>query len=232
MLNPKQRLRIETRHRDSIQRHGYRVGALFWSSTEIQHIRFEVLSQIMDGYTDDSRQNKQPYSVLDVGCGFGDLKHYLSEKGEQTVYHGIDVSPDMVRSAGFQSPGIHIETGDIFDLDPPRNSYDFVLLSGALNEVVDDKPAQEGDYARAVIQKMYHAADKAVAFNLLDARHEWTANRPDLQSFMPDQIIEFCQSFAREVRLVDGYLENDFTVYLFKSESVTSMRIKGSKMLV
>lgn len=210
LLSSKQRLRIATRHREAIGRHGYRVGALFWSSEAVQQIRFEQLAGLID------QHGQADCSVLDVGCGFGDLKHFLAEKGFAVDYHGIDLSPDMVQSAAYQTPGIRVDVGDIFDLGPADNRYDFVLLSGALNEVVDEPPAEPGDYARAVIRRMYRAARHGVAFNLLDARHAWTAARPDLQSFLPQAVLDHCRSFADEVRLVDGYLENDFTIYLLK----------------
>ncbi len=211
-LNDRQRQRIITRHRNAIARHGYRPNALFWSSREIQYRRFEVLAGVMQRVTPATSCP----SLLDVGCGFGDLKQYLDDRRIAVDYHGIDLSPDMVRSAGYQVPGIRVGQGDLFDLAPEPGSYDFVFLSGALNEVVDDPPAQRGDYARETLRQMYRTCRYATAFNLLDARHEWTASRGDLQSFDPGDILAYCRTFADEVRLVEGYLENDFTVYLMR----------------
>lgn len=211
-LTEKQRQRIITRHRNSISRYGYTPNALFWSSREIQHKRFEVLVRVMEIFPGAVARP----SVLDVGCGFGDLWNYCKDCGIDVDYYGIDLSPDMVKSASCQNPGIKAGQGDIFDLDPQPRSHDFVFLSGALNEVVDDLPSQKGDYARATIRRMYQACRCAVAFNLLDARHEWTASRPDLQSFDPGEILGYCREFADEVQMLEGYLDNDFTVYLIR----------------
>lgn len=215
LLTAKQRLRIQTRHKASIEQYGYQAQALFWSSREIQQIRFHKLCEILP-----SEQNQQAWSVLDVGCGFGDLNTYLQQQGFEVEYQGIDLSEDMVLSAGFQHPGIQVQVGDLFDLNPAAESYDYVFLSGALNEVVETEiegtAEHKGRYAKAVIARMYQTCRQGVAFNLLDARHPWVQSRSDLQSFLPDEMVAYCESFARRVSWVDGYLDNDFTVYLYK----------------
>lgn len=122
----------------------------------------------------------------------------------------------MIQSARFQYPGIQVEQGELFDLDPPAESFDYVLLSGALNEVVERDATERGHYARAVIRKMYQTCRVAVAFNLLDARNHAVKVRPDLQSFEPQEMIDYCRTFASTVAWRDDYLDNDFTVFLYK----------------
>ncbi|WP_178861655.1 class I SAM-dependent methyltransferase [Thiomicrorhabdus cannonii] len=215
LLSEKQRLRIQTRHRYSLERFGYTPQALFWSSREIQQQRFEILAQVFD-----ASKTQQAGSVLDVGCGFGDLRAFLQKNDIHVDYQGIDLSADMVQSAGFQYPGIQVMQGDLFDLNPADESFDYVLLSGALNEVVETEAehnaGHEGRYAKAVIRRMYQTCRIAVAFNLLDARNQWVRARSDLQSFEPQQIVDYCRSFASRVVCCEGYLDNDFTVFLYK----------------
>ena len=212
LLSEKQRLRIQSRHKSSIAFYGYKPQALYWSSQEIQFIRFKKLSEILP--------RNQDCSILDVGCGFGDLKAYLQQQGFDIDYTGIDLSEDMVRSAGFQYPSINVKQGDLFDFNPAEKQFDFVLLSGALNEVVETEiegtAEQKGRYAKAVIRKMYDSCKQGVAFNLLDNRNAWVASRPDLQSFQPDDIADYCQTFAGNVSWQDGYVDNDFTVFLYR----------------
>ncbi|MBO1924797.1 class I SAM-dependent methyltransferase [Thiomicrorhabdus sp. 6S3-12] len=218
-LSPKQRLRIQTRHRVSIERFGYQPQALYWSSREIQQVRFDILARVFAQQA--PRREKGAFSVLDVGCGFADLRNYLWDKGLDIDYVGIDLSEDMVQSARFQYPDIQVRQGDLFDQDFAAEQFEFVLLSGALNEVVEsDQKGQktgQGSYAKAVIAEMYRICSKGVAFNLLDARNEWVASRPDLQSFVPQEVVDYCQTFAERVVWEDGYLDNDFTVFLYKS---------------
>lgn len=208
-LSRKEKLRIQTRHQFSIERFGYQPGALFWSSLEVQELRFKILLQAIQ-----SVSNATVFSLLDVGCGFGDLNHYIKNRGIDCDYTGVDISPDMIFSGRCQYPDIKLLEGELFDFDWSENAFDWVVLSGALNEVVDDT----GDYAKAMIQKMYTLSQQGLVFNLLDARHEWTASRPDLQSFYPEKMITFCQTFCDQVELIEGYLENDFTLFLKKAQ--------------
>lgn len=222
-LPEKERLRIQTRHRVAIERHGYTPHALFWQDKEVQQIRFQVLAEgVMgiEGIKGCDQSLPEKLSILDVGCGFGDLYPFLKQKTEagewpDFQYLGIDVSPDMVFSGRCQYPGIEMAEGDVFDLNPAPQSFDWVMLSGALNEVFEGS----GRYAKRVIERIYATSRLGVAFNLLDARNDWVASRPDLQSFHPDEMAQFCQTFADRVEVRTGYLDNDFTIYLYRSPS-------------
>ncbi len=217
-----QRLRIQTRHRVSIENYGYQPQALFWSTQEAQEIRFQKLIEILplNFIQSTTTDNDQAWSLFDVGCGFADLQRYMVKQDLFPDYIGIDVSPEMVRGANGIEPELNVSEGEIFDFDYANNQFDYVMLSGALNEVVETEVEglanQQGDYARSVIRKMYDISRLGVAFNLLDRRFAWHQTRTDLQSFYPHEIIEYCQSFASQVTLIEGYLENDFTVYLYK----------------
>jgi len=202
-MDNEQRQRIINSQRDAFLRHGFHPHALLWSNREIQALRFKVLVEIGIQAGD---------SLLDVGCGFGDFSAYLENQKKPVDYTGIDLSPELIQEGKQQYPDIDLIQGDLFEFNPLDNSYDFVTLSGALNRDLGDK----GDYARKTIQRMYAVCKKGVAFNLLDARHEWTASRWDLQAFFPEEIAEFVAHFAQQSNIIDGYLENDFTVYLLK----------------
>jgi len=197
-MKEKQRKRIVDRHRDSLKRHGYHPNALYWSSREIQEIRFSVLAEIGIVAGD---------SVLDVGCGFGDFKGWFERRGEKLDYTGIDLSPDLLAQGEKRHPdGLFIE-GDLFDMDFAEKSFDWVILSGALNEQLHD----DGAYARRIIERMYVLCRKGVAFNLLDARH---LNAHDLQSHQPQEVLNWCLMICQDCKLSDEYLKNDFTIWM------------------
>ena len=216
-LSEKQRLRIQTRHKMSVERYGYQPQALYWSNRDIQEIRFLKLLEILPPA---NQINQRAWSLLDVGCGFADFFDYLKIHDYRPQYTGIDISPEIVLGAKSMHPDAVIGEGELYDFDFKAFEFDYVMLSGALNEVVETEiegtHERQGEYAKSVIKKMYSLSKKGVAFNLLDARDEWLKSRYDLQSFLPDEMVLFCQEFAQGVELIEGYLENDFTIYLFK----------------
>jgi len=187
-------------HRDSLARHGHSPHALFWSSREVQETRFRMLAGIGIASGD---------TVLDVGCGFADLYDWLAGQGIQVSYTGLDLSPDLLKEARRRHPALPLVGGEIFALHP-EPSFDWVVLSGALNW-----PMRDGlEYVRRVVRHMFGLCRRGVAFNLLDARHVSGFGRFGLQCFDPDEIVAYCRGINDDCRLVDGYLQNDFTVYL------------------
>jgi len=62
---------------------------------------------------------------------------------------------------------------------------------------------------------MYRLCRKGVAFNLLNAA---VVQAHDLQSFMPQDMLKYCQTMAPKSRLREDYLDNDFTIYMYKKD--------------
>jgi SAM-dependent methyltransferase len=199
-MKPEQRKRIVDRHRDSLTRHGYHPNALYWSSREIQEIRFNMLAGIGIEAGD---------SVLDVGCGFGDFKRWFEQSGRELEYTGIDLSPDLLREAKKRHPDVQFIEGDLFDMTFAEKSFDWVILSGALNENFQD----DGVYAYRMIARMFDLCCKGVAFNLLDARF---LQAHDLQSHQPETVLRYCRTITPDCEMHDDYLRNDFTIYMRK----------------
>ena len=203
VLDPRWRRRIRSSHRDALLRRGVSPGALRWSSRETQERRFQVLFGL--GIRPGDR-------LLDVGCGFGDLAAWLESRGCPVAYTGIDITPELLEEGRRLYPHLDLREGELFELDPSPESFDWVVLSGALNDELRDG----GDHARRLILRMWEACSQGIAFNLLDARHRPTAECWSLQSFQPMEMRDFVVGFAPRVELRDDYLENDFTVLAWR----------------
>ncbi len=200
-LDDKQRKRVIESQRYALIQHGYHPHSLLWSNTEVQELRFKVLA---------ASGIQQGDSVLDVGCGFGDFADYLSRKGATVEYTGIDISEDLLIEGRKHFPDFKLIKGDLLDYNPAPRSYDYVILSGALNRKFDNAE----QYTYHIIKRMFESCKIGIAFNLLDARHQWTASRWDLQSFYPDDIKNFVHQLSNQITIIDDYLDNDFSVYV------------------
>jgi 2-polyprenyl-3-methyl-5-hydroxy-6-metoxy-1,4-benzoquinol methylase len=69
-------------------------------------------------------------SLLDVGCGYGELLHFVKPSGP---YLGIDLVNDFVAEAHRRYPQNRFEVGDV--LDCSGREFDWVLLVGVLSSV-------------------------------------------------------------------------------------------------
>lgn len=73
-----------------VEKYGINVKSLDWGSRESQELRFKILSQLTD---------LNAKSILDVGCGLGDLYGWLEKNNIKTNYKGIDITPKMIEKA-------------------------------------------------------------------------------------------------------------------------------------
>jgi demethylmenaquinone methyltransferase/2-methoxy-6-polyprenyl-1,4-benzoquinol methylase/phosphoethanolamine N-methyltransferase len=83
------------------------------------------------------------HSVLDVGCGTGNLTMAVKARaGTKAEVHGIDGSPEMVREAGRKSAekqlDIRYQVGLIEDLPFPDGRFDVVVSSLMLHHLPRD----------------------------------------------------------------------------------------------
>jgi len=205
-MNDEQRDRIIKRHHHSVWMYGQTPQALYWENREVQECRFEVLLDC---------GVKTGDSVLDVGCGFADLYYYMQSKGLEIDYTGIDLSPDMIAAARGRAPTLNLYQGDLFDLDPAVQSYDWVLLSGALNEPLQD----EGAYLQVMLARLYLVCRKGVAFNLLDADYAWTEQQLcTLQAYDPDEIMVQLAALSDFTDLRRDYLDVDASYFIWRAK--------------
>ncbi|MDH3325551.1 MAG: class I SAM-dependent methyltransferase [Gammaproteobacteria bacterium] len=205
-MKKEQRERIIKRHRHSVWMHGHSPRALYWENKDVQQIRFDVLLGCGVRKGD---------SVLDVGCGFADLYDYMKEKGIEVDYTGIDLSPDMIEASKNRLPELTFFEGDLFDFDPPEKSYDWVLLSGALNEPLQD----DGEYLESIISRLYLCCRKGLAFNLLNDDYEWSAReRYTLQAFKPESVMQQLNVFSGCTVVRTDYMDVDASFFAWREK--------------
>jgi SAM-dependent methyltransferase len=202
----KNRLAHVEHYSESVDQFGHTIGAVGWGSPESQQIRFQVLTEI--GVYPRA-------SVLDIGCGMGDLYDYLDRHfhvGEG--YLGIDITPRMVEAAKARYPAGRFIADDILN---PRTSIpraDFVLASGifALLKLDLDPYRIMTD----LIVAMFNLCKEGLAFNSLSS---WTPHpEPDKFFVDPEKALRICREMTQWVTLRHDYLPHDFTVYMYRGQ--------------
>ena len=195
------KLYIQKFHEDKIEKYGSESAqSLAWFSEDDQIKRFEILAQIGD---------LNNCSVLDIGCGNGDLCYYLSQHFANVSYHGIDMISAFLDNAIEKNKDFPTATfylGDFMQGTLPV--VDYVLVSGSLNYKNSDP-----DFIFKAIAHLYADCNIALGFNLLSE----TINLDGiLIAYQPSKIIAYCQTLSARVLLKEEYEENDFTVMMYK----------------
>jgi SAM-dependent methyltransferase len=175
------------------------VRALGWVSEASQASRFEAIAQSVD-FNDSS--------VLDLGCGTGDLKAFLDTRFSGVSYLGIDQVPEFVAQARARyagDPHASFELGDFSSMIFPR--VDHMVACGSLSY-----RSSSPNHVYGSIAKMFASAAQTVVFSVLDAAH--FPEHPLLVGHPLDEIMAFCQKLSPSVNLVRGDLANAATVVM------------------
>lgn len=193
---------------DLFRHHGTSCRALSFASAATQRARFEALLPVLPG------DRGTPFSLLDVGCGFGDLYGHLREAGfTQVAYTGIDIMPEFIAHASARFPDAAFVAGDFLTTSAGAAArYDYVLSSGALN-LINERYRDHYDFVFAMIEQMYQVSSCGVAFNLLSAagkRH--FAHDPRFFYCDATRVLAHCQRKAPATELDHNYLSYDFAI--------------------
>ena len=178
------------------------VRALNWGSKQSQERRFEVLSEV---------GQLEGKSMLDIGCGTGDLYRWLTERAISISYAGVDITPAMIETARKRFPGVRFELADV--LQSPLRGYDYVFASGIFTYRKNDAMG----YVQAMVRRMFEMCAVACAFNCLS---RWGSNHGPEEFFAdPVELLGFCKTLTERLVLRHDYHPRDFTVYLYKPET-------------
>ena len=187
---------------DRYIRHGDTAAAVGWRSYSRQKVRFAALVDHLD---------LKDKSVLDVGCGTGDLLLYLQDQYPVIDYVGCDISPQMVQAAQDKYQDHQFMRQDYMELT--GLNVDYVILSGVLSHV------QNWPYysLKKSLKHCLQLANQGVVFNLLSSNSPRAHQvKKEFTYFKPEKVVSLCSCLTQRYHISHNYLENDFTVTLYK----------------
>ena len=190
--------RTITHFQNLVDRFGTDSQALGWRDKRSQTERFVVL---VSGGIDAGA------SLLDIGCGQGDLYSWLRENEIWVEYRGIDLTPAMVARARARFPEAHFEVASLFNLDDSHRAH-HVVASGIFY-LRQETPFE---FLQEAVTHLYQMAEVSLAFNCLSTRggHKGEGEyRED-----PAAVLGFCFQLTPFVTLRHDYHSGDFTVLL------------------
>ena len=202
-LNGRDKKRLVTLYEERLDELGNDVKTVGWNTREDQVLRFDMLYRGLDA---------TGLSVLDVGCGLGDLTTYLDARtGGNYDYTGLDISERLVGQAkeNFGSARREFVAGDILTMDN-LGTYDIVFMSGALSFRIEDNMA----FARTMIDRMFGACRKTLTMNFLSTHVDYQLDKNF--HYNPGEMLGFAKTLTPWVNLYHDYPLWEFTVQMHR----------------
>jgi SAM-dependent methyltransferase len=196
--------RIEAYYADKISRHGAGPRGVDWTCIATQELRFVQLLKLCDF--------SQPFSLNDVGCGYGALIDFVARRHPQAEvdYLGVDLSPAMISRARRRhrgAPGRRFVVGN----EVPRIA-DYAVASGVMNVMLDHPRALWEEFVADTLRRMHASSRRGFAVNFMAEKPDGPAGE-GLYRTDPSRWTLFCQqTLGCAVELVGGYGMREFTL--------------------
>ena len=113
--------------------HSQNAAASFNRHAELYQSKFMDVSAYAEGLDlfIESIKNKSG-SVLEIGCGPGNILKYISNKAPQFKLSGIDLASEMIRLAEINCPAAKLEIMDCRNLESISEQFDGIIISFCL----------------------------------------------------------------------------------------------------
>ncbi|MDR1498661.1 MAG: class I SAM-dependent methyltransferase [Rickettsiales bacterium] len=194
-------------YQNSYFQHGYSPKSLGWDKGR-QDIRFEVLLSFFKG---------RGYSILDIGCGFGDLnRELIRHRSDSYKYTGIDLVCELINEGRKQYPQKNVTfiNGDFLQYSF-EEKFDIVVASGIFNYKF---PTGGNDiFVEKVLQKAWSICNEGMAFDFLSNKIDFSYDHTYHNS--PEHILYQGYRLSRQIVLRNDYIPFEFCLYIGKDES-------------
>lgn len=197
---------LEGVYRERWKKHGFSPLSLGWTKGK-QALRFSIL---LDSFDMTGK------SLLDVGCGFGDLNLSLAAKSDAYQYLGIDMVEEFLAEgrARYRGDAISFRKGDFLTMQLDQR-FDYIFASGIFAYRLGQ--ADNYDYIEATLRKMMDHADEAVSVDFLSDRVNF--RREGTFYANPGRVLDIALGLSRNVRLRHDYMPFEFNLTIHADDS-------------
>jgi SAM-dependent methyltransferase len=184
-----------------------------------QQVRFDTLKP----YLSDSEVDGS-FSILDVGCGTGDLIAQMNQWGfEEYEYLGVDPMPEMIATAKARYENANFQVGTVFDVlgtlarDAHTGSHDYVVSIAALAFAEPEWGMEQRlDFVFDNVEAMVEVARKRVFVTLFST---WKNHHlPQELNVDPATVFTWARQKWQRVELIHSYAPFDFALVVDKEE--------------
>ena len=204
---------IKKRYAERYSVHGYSGESLGWNKDK-QDMRFHAITSSLE---------IKGSSVLDIGCGFGDILKYFGNLYHDlgiSSYYGVDLTGEFIQKAQEiykNDPRILFEEGNFLNISIERK-YDYVISAGMFNH--DNYGMNMYAFIEEVMKKAFNLCNNAIVMDFLS--HYVNYKNKDNFYSKPEKILEIAYKLSRNIILKNDYFPFEFCVIVFKDDTYDS----------
>ena len=196
---------IEAYYSRKVLRYGATPLGVDWSCIPTQELRFVQLLKLFDP--------TQAFSVNDIGCGYGALLKFLSERFKRLSidYWGVDLSLAMVDEAKRLLAKHKLAQFSVASRSP--RVADYCVASGIFNVKLQQPNALWTEFIKTTLADMHANSRIGFAVNFLAPLPSTVDARLELYRAPASFWQSYCeQTFNAQVTLIEGYGMREYTL--------------------
>lgn len=198
---------VKEYYTEKIKINGVGAKGVDWNSIESQYLRFEQLCNVI---------NKEQFSIVDYGCGYGELVNYIDSKYLKYDYFGFDISDEMLAEAEklFQA-----NSNVKFSSQLNENKTDYVIASGLFNVKLNLATNEAWlAYILETLNNINYLSVNGFSFNALTVYSDNDYMKDYLYYSDPLFLFDYCKrNFSKNVALLHDYNLYEFTIIVRKN---------------
>lgn len=204
-MNKRDLERMQSLYETRFSEYGYDPRTLGWYKGK-QKMRFSILTERFD---------LSDKSILDIGCGFGDLNCFLKDRCTSYAYTGVDCVESLIAEAEkrHHNENAEFHLGNFLELE--LGEFDYIVASGIFNFKLDNEDNYE--YTKKVMEKCWRTSRHGVALDFLSDKVDFIKYEQTFHS-NPSVILDFAFGLTRNVVLRNDYAPFEFSVIMFHDE--------------
>jgi len=183
------------------------------SSKRSQLMRFEAFLSLND---------LQGKSVLDIGCGTGDLWNYLQARSIDCEYTGFDISPAMIKRCREKFPDVAFDSGDFSQWSEDKK-FDYTVAI-AIHNIKTDGGEK---IFRETTARQFELSKIAAHVSILTDRYK--GFDPHIQAWNAGKVLEMALEITPYVVLRHDYLPHDFSITMYRNPLVDTIDLDFNK---
>lgn len=196
---------IEAYYSRKVLRYGATPLGVDWSCVPTQELRFVQLLKLFD--------RTQAFSVNDIGCGYGALLKFLSERFKRLKidYCGFDLSVAMIDEAKRIFARHKLAQFSVASRNP--RLADYCVASGIFNVKLEQSDAVWTAFIKTTLTDMHASSRIGFAVNFLTPLPQDPTTAPELYRAPASFWQAYCeQTLNAQVTLIEGYGLREYTL--------------------
>lgn len=171
--------------------------ALGWGKKYYQIKRFKELLHAI------GEENFNDKTVLDIGCGFGDLYNFFIEKKiKPKRYIGIDINENFIKEAKKKIKHVSFSTRDLLIKPCSRPIADIGVILGVINF----KQQNHEKYAYDFIKESFKAVREKLIVNVIsDVHNDDYPREAFIYYYKPSEWLKLAQKITPFCSLIHDY---------------------------